>query len=87
MSGAIETEYAAHVADMPIATSTPPSSPESELPAPKATRATPPKETPAASQKRRVGCSTPVSDEKRPVKIGIVPRISATVVAFASRSE
>ena len=41
----------------------------------------------AASQKRRVGCSIPVSDENSPVKIGIVPRISATVVAFARRSE
>ena len=58
-----------------------------ELPAPTATSATPPKDTAAASQKRRVGCSIPVSDENSPVKIGIVPRISATVVAFARRSE
>ena len=53
MSGAMATEYAAHVAAMPTATRMPARSPEKSPPEPAATRPTPQNETPAASENRR----------------------------------
>jgi hypothetical protein len=42
--------------------------------------------TAAAAQNRRDGRSIPDATEISPVKIGVVPRISATVVALVSFS-
>ena len=87
ISGVTVTEYAAQVAASPTASRSPPRSAETLPPLPSATSETPPKVTAAAAQKRGEGRSRPTAAEINPVKIGVVPRISATVVALASLSE
>jgi hypothetical protein len=57
---------------------------DSSPPDPAATSATPVNERPAASQKRRLSVSTPVPLAKSAVKIGSVPKSSATVVAVVN---
>ena len=86
MSGAIATEYAAHVAEMPTATRIPARSPEKSPPEPAATTPTPPNETPAASQKRPVMRSTPASDPKSAGEHRHRAENEATVVAVVSFS-
>ena len=61
MSGAMATEYAAHVAAMPTATRMP-AGLEKSPPEPSRHEANAQNETPAASENRRVICSTPASD-------------------------
>ena len=55
--------------------------PETLSPEPAVTSATPPNERAAAIQKRRESCSTPTARAISAVKIGSVPKRSATVVA------
>ena len=50
-------------------------------PLPDATKPTPPNEIAAASQKRRDSRSNPIAVARMPMKIGVVPRMSATVAA------
>jgi hypothetical protein len=75
--------YAAHVA----AVATPSASPfrlaETPPALPSAISATPANETAAASQKRPCSFSSPKADAISAAKIGVAPRISAIVDAFA----
>jgi len=52
--------------------------------APNATRQTPANETAAASQNRECSRSIPAIAAKTAVRIGIVPKMSATVAAVVS---
>ena len=65
----------------------PPRLADSPPTAPRATSATPEKETAAASQRLVPSRSTPKSCEKMPAKIGSVPKISATVEALANSKD
>jgi hypothetical protein len=82
----IATEYPAHVAAVPIASRSPFTSPETP-PLPSVTSATPANEQPAASQNDDGSRSRPTRNANNPTKIGVVPRISATVDAVVRRSE
>src|SRR5438067_13755169 len=84
MSGATITEYAAHVAAAPTASTSPVTSPETPPPDPAATSATPPNETRLASQKMRERRSSPAALAISAAKIGGEPRLSATGVAVVS---
>ena len=85
MSGPIATEYAAHVAEPSSASTSPFTFAERLPPDPTATSATPANEKPAASQKRSGRCSMPLPRAKSAVKIGSVPKRSATVAAVVKR--
>src|SRR5262245_45515386 len=84
--GAIATEYPAQVSEPSTASPSPFRSADRLPPEPSATSATPAKETSAASQNRRLRCSTPLPRAKSAVKIGSVPNRSATVVAVVNFS-
>jgi hypothetical protein len=84
MSGAIATEYAAHVAAVAIPRRSPHTSPRTSPP-PAATSATPTNETAAAIQKRERMRSKRNASAISAAKIGVVPRMSAVVDAFVSR--
>src|SRR5262249_30245771 len=84
MSGAIVTEYTAQAAAIPRTSRSPPRSADRLAPDPTATSATPPNVTRAAIQNWSDSCSSPTADATRAVKMGVVPRISATVVAVVS---
>src|SRR6266508_2243918 len=86
MSGAIATEYAAQVRAPSKARPSPLRSVESSPPDPIATSATPANERQAASQKRRLRCSTRLTRATSAVKIGNVPNSNATVVAVVNFS-
>src|SRR4051794_1679714 len=86
MSGAIATEYADQLIESATASRSPFAFAETDPPEPSTTSATPANETPAASQKRGASCSRPSACAKSAVKIGVVPRISATVVAVVNLS-
>src|SRR3954454_23248792 len=60
---------------------------EKPPPAPRATRPTPTNEIPAAAQNARDSRSSPTTVARMPMKIGVIPRISATVDALVSLTE
>src|SRR5437762_10689672 len=84
MSGATTTEYAAQVAAVATASTSPATSPETPPPEPTATSAPPPNETTLAAQNNRESRSSPAARAIRAAKIGVEPRMSATVVAVVS---
>src|SRR5918911_2281047 len=84
MSGATITEYAAHVAAVATASTSPATSAETPPPDPTATSATPANETRLATQKMRERRSSPAARAMSAAKIGVEPRMSATVVAVVS---
>ena len=77
---------AAHEIASAIASRSPPRSADRSPPDPSATSATPAKPTAVAIQNRAVSRSSPTIDATIAAKIGVVPRISATVVAELSFS-
>ncbi len=86
MSGAIATEYAAHVAAVAIPSTSPLMLPETPPSFPSAINATPANETAAAIQKRVCSRSSPIANAINAVKMGVAPRISAIVDAFENVS-
>src|SRR5512133_3370137 len=86
MSGAIVTEYAAHDIASTIASRSPPRSADRSPPEPRATSATPAQPIAVATQNRPLSRSRPTTDDMIAAKIGVIPRISATVVAEPSFS-
>ena len=78
------TEYAAQVAAAATASRSPPTSPESPPPDPTATSATPANDTALAIQKIRDSRSRPNARAISAAKIGVDPRMRATVVAVVS---
>jgi hypothetical protein len=81
MRGVTRIEYPAHVAAVKTPRSTPPRSPDSVPPEPKATSATPANERSAPPQNRGGSDSVRNASPARPAKIGVAPRISPTTEA------